>query len=174
MAQARDKIFFFGFNDRENRPLHVDPPEAQRRRDARASGLQPGPAVTADSARPDTVLPRLVHNDAEDVAYAKKCIDANGGVEGLHASWYEEGNVERSGAFQIFRLEGPAAVFYFRGYPHVHAFINVAMNAEAPLSVGDLVGENPAPMEGPALKAIFEDALQSATGSELGCCCPSP
>ena len=55
---------------REHRPLHVDPPDAQRRLDARASSLQPGPAVSADSARPDTVLPRLVHNDAEAIAYA--------------------------------------------------------------------------------------------------------
>ena len=55
---------------RETRPLHVDPPEAQRRLDARASSLQPGPAIPADSARPDTVLPRLAHNDAEEIAYA--------------------------------------------------------------------------------------------------------
>ena len=47
------------------------------------------------------------------------------------------------GGYQTYRLEGPAAVFYFRGFPHVHAFFNVAMDGEAPLSVGEVIGRNP-------------------------------
>lgn len=51
------------------------------------------------------------------------------------------------GLHQNFRIEGPAAVLYFRGDPHVHAFINIGMDADAPPSVGELIGQNPAPLE---------------------------
>jgi cytochrome c oxidase cbb3-type subunit 3 len=55
---------------REQRVLHVDPPEANRRQDVRVSSLQPGPAVTDSSARPDTSMPAgdsAMHFD--DMAY---------------------------------------------------------------------------------------------------------
>ncbi len=67
----------------------------------------------------------------------------------------------------MFRLEGPAAVFYFRGYPHVHAFINVAMDGDAPLSVGEPLGHNPDWLEGKGVKSLFEAALRSETGADL-------
>jgi hypothetical protein len=104
---------------------------------------------------------------AEDVAYARECLEHNGGVDGLFLSYYREGEVGGSGQYQIFRLEGPAAVFYFRGYPHVHAFINVAMNGDAPLSVGELIGTNAEPLEGDAVKRLFEDAMRAETGADL-------
>jgi hypothetical protein len=103
-----------------------------------------------------------------DVEYARQCLDHNGGIDALHLSYYRDGEMNNSGQYQIFRLEGPAAVFYFRGYPHVHAFINVAMNGDAPLSVGEVVGENPEPLEGEGVKALFERALHAGTGSDLG------
>jgi hypothetical protein len=103
----------------------------------------------------------------QDVEYAWKCLDHNGGLDALYLSYYVDGEVSDSRQYQIFRLEGPAAVFYFRGYPHVHAFINVAMNANAPLSVGEVVGENRSVMEGRAVKAFFEDAMRSQAGADI-------
>jgi hypothetical protein len=76
-----------------------------------------------------------------DVAYARACLEANGGVDGrLFLSYYLRGEDGEISEAQVFRLEGPGAVFYFRGYPHVHAFINVAMDAGAPLSSGERAG----------------------------------
>jgi hypothetical protein len=103
----------------------------------------------------------------EDVDYAWRCLEQNGGVEALHLSYYREGDPRERRAYQIFRLEGPAAVFYFRGYPHVHAFINVTMDGDAPLSVGELLGENPSVLEHEGVKAFFEQALRDQTGSDL-------
>jgi hypothetical protein len=109
----------------------------------------------------------LVNFSSEDVAYAWECLESNGGIDGLYVSYYREGEVDGSGQYQIFRLEGPAAVFYFRGYPHVHAFINVGMDGDAPLSVGELVGENPAVLEGERVKALFEAAMREQLGTDL-------
>jgi hypothetical protein len=76
---------------------------------------------------------------AEDAAYAWKCLEHNGAPERLFLSYYADSEVDGSKQYQNFRLEGPSAVFYFRGHPHVHAFINIGMNADAPLSVGELL-----------------------------------
>jgi hypothetical protein len=102
-----------------------------------------------------------------DVAYARECLAANGGLGALFLSYYghgEDGDIPEA---QVFRLEGPAAVFYFRGYPHVHAFINVAMDGDAPLSVGEPLGHNPGWLEGKGVQSLFEAALRSETGADL-------
>ncbi len=104
---------------------------------------------------------------AEDVAYGWQCLERNGGAERLYLSYYEDSEVDRSGQFQNFRLEGPAAVFYFRGYPHVHAFINLGMDGDAPLSVGELLGENPTILEGGKVQRLFETAMRDQAGSDF-------
>ena len=104
---------------------------------------------------------------AEDVAYARECLAAGGGLDALFVSYYRhsvDGDIPEG---QVFRLEGPGAVFYFRGHPHVHAFLNVAMDGDAPLSVGEPLGQNPAWLDRPGVKALFESALRSGTGADL-------
>jgi hypothetical protein len=103
----------------------------------------------------------------DDVAYAHACLQANGGVDALALSYYEHGEDGAISEGQVFRLEGPAAVFYFRGFPHVHAFVNVAMDADAPLSSGEALGDNPAWLDRAGVKALFETALRSETGADL-------
>jgi hypothetical protein len=103
----------------------------------------------------------------EDVAYARHCLEANGGLATHSISWYEEGEVAHSGEYQIFRLEGPASVFYFRGHPHVHAFMNVAMEGDCPFSVGEELGVNPVVLESVGVKALFERAMRSRTDADF-------
>src|SRR5262249_39137598 len=79
----------------------------------------------------------------DDVAYAEECLVANGGIDALFLSYYQHGEDGDIPEAQVFRLEGPSSVFYFRGYPHVHAFLNITMDASAPLSVGEHLGTNP-------------------------------
>jgi hypothetical protein len=104
---------------------------------------------------------------AQDSAYALECLAANGGIDALAFSTYEHGEDGPMPEGQVFRLEGPAAVFYFRGHPHVHAFVNVAMDGDAPLSVGEPLGENPLALEAEGVVALFERALRSQTGADL-------
>ena len=104
---------------------------------------------------------------ADEVTYARACLQANGGVDGLFLSYYRHGEDGAIAEGQVFRLEGPGAVFYFRGYPHVHAFVNVAMDGDAPLSSGELVGENASWLDRAGVKALFETAMRAETGAEL-------
>ncbi len=104
---------------------------------------------------------------AEDVKYARECLEANGGLDALHVSYYQHGEDGEIPEAQVFRLEGPAAVLYFRGYPHVHAFISVAMDGDSPLSVGESLGTNPEWLERAGVKNLFEAALRGETGADL-------
>jgi len=115
----------------------------------------------------DLIRGILKNYDAADVAYARGCLEQNGGIDSLHLSYYQDGEVAKSGQYQIFRLEGPAAAFYFRGFPHVHAFINVAMDGNRPLSVGETLGENPAVLEGAAIKNLFEAAMKERARADF-------
>ncbi len=109
----------------------------------------------------------LMPYPAADVAYAWQCIEANGGLDAMHVSFYANSRYNNEGGYQTYRLEGPASVFYFRGFPHVHAFFNVAMDADAPLSVGRVVGRNPKHIEGERLTELFEQAMQQHNGVDF-------
>lgn len=103
----------------------------------------------------------------EDVAYARECLVANGGLDALFLSYYRNGQDGEIPEGQVFRLEGPAAVFHFRGHPHVHAFVNLSMDPDSPLSVGEPLGTNPAWLDRAGVKALFETALRAETGADL-------
>ena len=107
----------------------------------------------------------------EDAAYAWQCLERNGGVDALHFADYDEdfdgGRRAGDAPSQVFRLEGPAAVLHFRGEPHVHAFANVTMDGERPLSLGDRLGENPAVLAGEDLRAFFETAMRAHAEADV-------
>lgn len=60
------------------------------------------------------------------------CITANGGIEKLHLSYYQQDHANENadlgndGVWDIWRLEGPGFAWHFRGAPHVHGMINIA------------------------------------------------
>ena len=116
-----------------------------------------------------TLVERIVATYAtDDVAYALACIRANGGVDGMSLSYYARGEDGAIPEAQVFRLEGPGAVLYFRGYPHVHAFINIAMDGDAPLSSGEHLADNPAWLDAAGVKTLFETAMRTETGADVG------
>lgn len=134
-------------------------------RDGRFDGVPVAELVPASRKSAREVVARILENYAEeDAAYALECLERNGGVDALHLADYDVdyqgGRRAGDAPSQIFRLEGPAAVFHFRGEPHVHAFVNVAMDGDRPLSLGESLGENPAVLEGEDLKAYFEAAMR--------------
>jgi hypothetical protein len=158
--------------DQRRRALLPDSPQ-QERIEVRGRHVElPGVAVAeltaAAQSRAHVLVTDMLSPWPEpDVDYAWQCLEAHGGVGALHASWYEDGVVAGSGEPQIFRLEGPAAVLHFHGAPHVHALLNIAMDGEHPLSVGELLGQNPVALEGAAVSALFERALADQPGVDL-------
>jgi len=62
----------------------------------------------------------------EDQDEIMACLKQQGGLEKCHLTFYKEGDLGEDGEWDNWRLEGPALVWYFRGFPHVHIWINVA------------------------------------------------
>ena len=99
------------------------------------------------------------------------CLARNGGIEALHFADYnvdfDGGRRAGNAPSQIFRLEGAAAVFHFRGEPHVHAFIHVAEDADQQVSLGEPLGENPTVLQGAGLQALFETAMRAQAQADF-------
>ena len=55
-----------------------------------------------------------------------KCLAAQGGLDRCFLAFYQEGDLGNDGVYDNWRLEGPSFVWYFRGRPHVHVWVNIA------------------------------------------------
>jgi hypothetical protein len=66
---------------------------------------------------------------SSDVEEALACLEAEGGMDELRMSFYKEGDLGADGIWDRWRVEGPRFVWYFRGSPHVHAWVHVARSA---------------------------------------------
>lgn len=130
-AQAANELFR-KLNDRQQAQalLKQAPPEgAVGFRGPR--GDFPGIAIAALSAEQKQqaagLLDRLVapyrQADRDRVC---KCVESQGGLEKCHLAFYESDDLGADRVWDIWRLEGPAFVWHFRGAPHVHVWANVA------------------------------------------------
>lgn len=83
----------------------------------------------------ERVLAKLVEPyrdaDREEVA---ACLKAQGGLEKCHLAFYQDKDIGDDGVWDNWRLEGPAFVWYFRGSPHVHVWVNVASDPSVKLN----------------------------------------
>ncbi len=72
---------------------------------------------------------------------AVKCLVAQGGLDRCSLAFYEQGDLGNDKIYDNWRLEGPSFVWYFRGRPHVHVWVNVADDPAVKLnSYQDSVG----------------------------------
>jgi hypothetical protein len=60
----------------------------------------------------------------EDVDEALKAIDA-AGFDHLHMAFYKNMDIGNDGVWDVWQIEGPKMVWYFRGKPHVHTWVNI-------------------------------------------------
>ncbi len=70
----------------------------------------------------------------EDRDKVTECLKKYGGLDKCSLAFYKEGDLGDDGEWDNWRLEGPAFVWYFRGTPHVHIWINVAEDSSIPLN----------------------------------------
>jgi hypothetical protein len=94
---------------------------------AAAPGL-PVKEMSADQQKElQGVLGKLIEPfRAEDRDEAMACVKKQGGLEQCVLSFYKDSDIGEDGVWDNWRLEGPAFVWYFRGKPHVHVWVNVA------------------------------------------------
>ena len=59
-----------------------------------------------------------------DADEAMKLVKANG-FDHLHMAFYKNDDIGNDGVWDVWQLEGPAMVWYFRGAPHVHTWVNI-------------------------------------------------
>jgi len=75
----------------------------------------------------ESVLKMLVEPyRVSDRDEATKCLTAQGGLDQCSLAFYQSDDIGDDGVWDIWRLEGPAFVWHFRGSPHVHVWANVA------------------------------------------------
>lgn len=65
--------------------------------------------------------------DAEE---AMNMVGING-FDHLHMAFYKSGDVDTGDVWNIWQIEGPAMHWYFRGVPHVHAYVHIRRLADA-------------------------------------------
>jgi hypothetical protein len=64
----------------------------------------------------------------EDADEALKFVDS-AGFDNLHMAFYKAGDIGKDGVWDVWQIEGPNMVWYFRGSPHVHVWVNIAASA---------------------------------------------
>jgi hypothetical protein len=97
----------------------------------KGGGKLQGCPVTEFSADQKQELQRILKSLLEpfrksDRDEAVRCLDAQGGLDRCALAFYKEGDLGEDGVYDNWRLEGPSFVWYFRGRPHVHVWVNVA------------------------------------------------
>lgn len=81
------------------------------------------------------VLTKLIEpyrqSDRDEVV---ACLKAQGGLDACSLAFYSDGDVGQDSVWDCWRLEGPSFVWYFRGAPHVHVWVNVASDPSVKLN----------------------------------------
>jgi hypothetical protein len=65
-----------------------------------------------------------------DSEEAVKLIEANG-MDNLHMAFYKNQDIGNDGVWDVWQIEGPAMLWYFRGDPHVHTWVHIRRDAKA-------------------------------------------
>jgi hypothetical protein len=73
-----------------------------------------------------TLMMLLAPFRKEDQNEALACLSKQGGLNKCGLAFYKDGDIGEDGEWDNWRLEGPSFVWYFRGSPHVHVWVNVA------------------------------------------------
>jgi hypothetical protein len=69
----------------------------------------------------DLLLPFRKQDADEAMAH----IRGRGGIDSLAMSFYKNLDIGGDGVWDVWQLEGPSMVWYFRGSPHVHTWVNI-------------------------------------------------
>ena len=63
-----------------------------------------------------------------DRTESMKLVETNG-FDKLHFSYYKNMDIGSDGVWDVWQIEGPAMLWYFRGSPHVHTWVHIRASA---------------------------------------------
>jgi hypothetical protein len=69
----------------------------------------------------DLLLPFRKKDADEAIRYIRK----NGSLDQLTLSFYKNLDIGSDGVWDVWQLESPNMIWYFRGHPHVHVWVNI-------------------------------------------------
>lgn len=109
--------------------LETTPPEQGV--DFQGKGKLPGLLVKELPEEQKKALQKLLasllgHYRTEDQDEAMACLKKQGGLDGCSLAFYKDQDLGNDAIWDNWRVEGPAFVWYFRGFPHVHVWVHVA------------------------------------------------
>jgi len=110
---------------------------------------------------------------------ALAAIDGNGGIGALRVAVYADYGFYADGSryndltaadrakrelpyWQVWRIEGPGCVVHFKGYPHVHAYINIVSDPTRQ-NIGEVLTRAAAPLGPAAVRRILTAAMRQET-----------
>ncbi|MCM8530451.1 MAG: DUF3500 domain-containing protein [Lentisphaeraceae bacterium] len=73
----------------------------------------------------NTINSLLASYRKTDVDEALAYLKSQGGLDALHVAFYEEDDLGEDKVWDRWRIEGPGFVWYYRGSPHVHSWVNI-------------------------------------------------
>lgn len=99
------------------------------------AGAFPGIAIGELSKDQKQLVHKVMHTllapyRPSDASEVMRDIQANGGLDKIHLAFYKQEDLGADGVWDIWRLEGPALVWHFRGAPHIHTWVNIAKDAK--------------------------------------------
>lgn len=62
------------------------------------------------------------------------CLKKQGGLDKCSLAFYTDEDLGKDQVWDNWRLEGPSFIWYFRGFPHVHVWVNVAADSAVELN----------------------------------------
>ena len=112
-----------------------EPREEKGTATVKLSGKSDLPGIPVGAlARDQKALVRKVMSDVlapfrkPDADEALKLVEKNG-FDKLHMSFYKHDDIGHDGVWDVWQIEGPAMLWYFRGAPHVHTWVHIRENA---------------------------------------------
>lgn len=94
---------------------------------AKFSGIPVAELVGDQKEHLQKVVAKLIEpyrqTDRDEVV---ACLKAQGGLDACSLAFYQNADIGNDGVWDNWRLEGPSFVWYFRGSPHVHVWVNIA------------------------------------------------
>ena len=135
-AQRANEVYHaLGGKQREQALIAVAPQESAIRFRG-DHGPLPGIPMAALSRDQQELVHEVMHDilapfRPSDVKEALRELKAGGGFDQLRIAFYKQDDLGNDGVWDIWRLEGPAFVWHFRGAPHVHTWVNIAAAPDA-------------------------------------------
>jgi hypothetical protein len=85
------------------------------------AGMSPDQKDLVGKVLADLLLP-FRQKDADE---AMRYVHGTGGLASLYMSFYKNADIGNDGVWDVWQLESPTMIWYFRGAPHVHTWVNI-------------------------------------------------